>query len=188
MSNNLVRDAVLLSVIIGGGAFAFMNRPMVYELIGISPQDVVDARELRASTVKPIENINTVTTVKTSASATSITKSSDGQFWTEARVNSTSIKFLVDTGASVIALTPFDSQKAGFKLHELNYTATVNTASGPVKAAPITLDIVSVGNVSVRNVRAVVISEGLPHSLLGMSYLGELQKMEVTKSSLILRQ
>ena len=165
-----------------------MNRPMIYELIGISPQDIADAREMRKDAPAPVEQINTMTNVKISGSATSIPKSGDGQFWAEARVNSTSIKFLVDTGASVIALTPFDSQKAGFKSYDLRYTATVNTASGKVKAAPITLDIVSVGNVSVRNVRAVVISEGLPHSLLGMSYLGELQKMEVTKNALILRQ
>ena len=48
-----------------------------------------------------------------SGSATSISKSSDGHFWTEARVNSSSVKFLVDTGASVVALTPLDAQKAG---------------------------------------------------------------------------
>jgi len=188
MSNNLIRDALLMTAIVGGGVYAFTHRPMIYELIGVSPQDIVTAREMRENPPAPIEQINTATTMEVRGSATSISKSGDGQFWTEARVNSTSIKFLVDTGASVVALTPLDSQKAGFRPHELNYTATVNTASGSVKAAPVTLDIISVGNVTVRNVRAVVISEGLPHSLLGMSYLGQLQKMEATQNALILRQ
>jgi aspartyl protease family protein len=123
-----------------------------------------------------------------SGSAASIRKANDGQYWTEARVNSTSIRFLVDTGASVVALTPLDAQKAGIRPKQLKYNAPVNTAAGQIMAAPIMLDVISVGNVTVRDVRGVVIPDGLPHSLLGMSYLGELQRVEATKTALILRQ
>ena len=122
-----------------------------------------------------------------SASVVSIPKSRDGHFWTEARVNHGYINLLVDTGASVIALTPEDAEKAGILLHELNYNGSVNTAGGKVPAAYITLDSVSVGHIALRNIQAVVIKDGLTQSLLGMSYLGELQKVEANPDLLILR-
>ena len=108
-------------------------------------------------------------------------------FWTEARVNHGYINLLVDTGASVIALTPEDAEKAGIRLHELNYNGSVNTAGGKVPAAYITLDSVSVRHIALRNIQAVVIKDGLTQSLLGMSYLGELQKVEANPDLLILR-
>jgi len=196
MSSKLIRDAVFMSVIFACGFFALTQREVIYEFIGIHPSDVAQARANRLGKTSEPAPINARAMVITSGSATSITsgsatsisKSMDGHFWVEAQVNSSSIRFLVDTGASVVALTPLDAQLAGINLQTLKYTSTVNTASGQVMAAPVKLSIVSVGNVSIRNVRAVVINKGLPHSLLGMSYLGELQTVEVSKGSMILRQ
>lgn len=192
MSSNLIRDAVLVSAVFACGFIALTQREVIYEFIGIHPSDIVQARanraQARANLMDKPEQLEVRTMVVTNGSSTSISKAADGHFWVEARVNSSSVKFLVDTGASVVALTPLDAQLAGINLQTLKYTAQVNTASGPVMAAPVTLSVISVGNVSVRNVRAVVISKGLPHSLLGMSYLGELQTVEVSKGAMILRQ
>lgn len=187
MSNHLIRDALIASSIFAGGFYLFTHRPLIYEFIGIHPQDIVDARAAREEAAT-ITTAAEVTTVSLGGSAASIRKAQDGQFWTDARVNSSHIRFLVDTGASVIALTPTDARKAGFNPKVLEYTAPINTAAGQIMAAPITLKFVSVGNVSVRNVRAVIIPQGLTHSLLGMSFLGELQRVEATKETLILRQ
>jgi len=187
MSSRLIRDGILVSIVGLGGFFIMTQREMIYEFIGVQPSDIVEARANRLSkNAAPVPDAPKAMIV--SGSATSINKSPDGHFWIEARVNASTVKFLVDTGASVVALTPLDAQKAGIKLQNLNYTAPIDTASGRVYAAPVTLSIVSVGNVSVRDVRAVVISEGLPHSLLGMSYLGELQSVEASRGMLILRQ
>ena len=188
MSSKLIRDAVIVSIIFACGFFALTQREVIYEFIGIHPSDIAQARADRLGEVSEPAQVNAKAMVVTNGSATSISKSTDGHFWVEAQVNSSSIRFLVDTGASVVALTPLDAQLTGINLQTLNYTSPINTASGQVMAAPVVLPIVSVGNVSVRNVRAVVISEGLPHSLLGMSYLGELQTVEVSKGSMILRQ
>lgn len=187
MSSKLIRDAILVSAIFAGGFLALTQREAIYEFVGIHPSDIAQARADRLGEGAVQEPPKTAAMV-VNGSATSISKSPDGHFWTEARVNSGSIKFLVDTGASVVALTPLDAQLAGVNLQTLKYTSPINTASGQVMAAPVTLSVVSVGNVSVRNVRAVVISKGLPHSLLGMSYLGELQTVEATRGMLILRQ
>ena len=187
MSTKLIRDAVLASAVIVGGFYAMTNREKVYEFVGVHPSDVAKARADRLDQSPTTDKLTTASMVA-SGSATSISKSPDGHFWTEARVNSSSVKFLVDTGASVVALTPLDAQKAGVDLRNLQYASPINTASGQIMAASVKLDLISVGNVSVRNVRAVVIKKGLPHSLLGMSYLGELQSVEATKGMLILRQ
>lgn len=188
MSSKLIRDAVIVCSIIACGVVALTQRETIYEFIGIHPSDIAQARANRlGETTEPMPS-NVKAMVVMSGSATSISKSSDGHFWVEAQVNSSSVRFLVDTGASVVALTPLDAQLSGINLQTLKYTAPINTASGQVMAAPVKLSIVSVGNVSVRNVRAVVIDKGLPHSLLGMSYLGELQTVEVSKGSMILRQ
>jgi len=188
MSSKLIRDAVLVSAIFASGVFALTQRETIYEFIGIHPSDVAQARASRLGEASEPARNNPKAMIVTSASATSISKSTDGHFWVEAQVNSSSVRFLVDTGASVVALTPHDAQLSGINLQTLKYTAPISTASGQVMAAPVELSIISVGNVSVRNVRAVVISNGLSHSLLGMSYLGELQTVEVSKGSMILRQ
>ena len=59
-----------------------------------------------------------------------ISKSDDGQYWANARVNNTQVKLLVDTGASVVVLTPKDAKKAGLRPDELEYDAPMNTAAG----------------------------------------------------------
>ncbi len=187
MGSKLLRDGILMSLVFGGGFLALTQRELIYEFAGIHPRDIVEARANRLELAHQAEKLET-TSMMVAGSATSINKSADGHFWAEARVNSGSVLFLVDTGASVVALTPSDAQKAGFDLRNLEYTAPIDTAAGRILAAPLKLDLVSVGNVTVRNVRAVVIREGLPQSLLGMSYLGELQKVEASPDMLILRQ
>jgi aspartyl protease family protein len=178
---------LLAIVIIGAGIFVFTNRPMIYDLIGFHPSDMVSKNQTDAQEITEVKAV-APKTMAVSGSAAFIPKADDGQFWTEARVNTTTIRFLVDTGASIVVLTPLDAQKAGIRPDDLVYNAPVNTAAGQVMAAPVQIDIISVGNVTVRDVRGVVIPDGLTQSLLGMSFLGELQKVEATRSALILRQ
>ncbi len=120
-------------------------------------------------------------------SAASVAKSPDGHYWAEASVNGTEVRFLVDTGASAVALTQTDAQRLGIAPSTLNYTLSVTTANGQTRAAPIKLASVAVAGAEVRNVDALVIENGLQSSLLGMTYLGRLSQFEATKTSLILR-
>ena len=121
-----------------------------------------------------------------SASVVSIPRV-NGQYFTYGQVNRGSVHFLVDTGASTIALTLEDARKAGIDLNTLRYTALGNTANGQTYAAPVELDEVRIGGIRLRNVRGLVVKEGLSISLLGMTFLGELQKVEATPTQLILR-
>jgi aspartyl protease family protein len=119
--------------------------------------------------------------------AASVAKSDDGHYWAEAAVNGEEVRFLVDTGASAVALTPDDAQRLGFDPKTLNYSYTVTTASGQARAAEVKLNTVAVAGAEVDNVDAYVIESGLKNSLLGMTYLGRLSQFEATPSSLILR-
>lgn len=123
-----------------------------------------------------------------SGSAVAIRKASDGHFWAEGKVNKTRVRFMVDTGASSVALTLTDARRVGYNLKDLRFVVPVNTASGQVFAAPITLDVLSIGGLDIRNVDALVMQKGLGSSLLGMSYLGRLSRFEASRNQLILRR
>lgn len=117
----------------------------------------------------------------------SVVKAADGHFWAEATVNGRAVHFLVDTGASAVALTLDDARRLGIEPKDLNYAYQVTTAAGQVRAAKVSLAEVSVAGARVQNVDALVIEKGLQTSLLGMTYLGRLSQFEATQTALILR-
>jgi len=117
----------------------------------------------------------------------SLAKAADGHFWAEATVNGKRVRFLVDTGATTVALTMADAQRLGIDLDSLTFDRPVSTAAGEARAALVELDYVSVAGARVDKVQALVLEKGLPSSLLGMSYLGRLSRFEATPTALILR-
>jgi aspartyl protease family protein len=114
-------------------------------------------------------------------------KAPDGHFWAWARVNGEWVRFLVDTGATAVALTPADAARLGFKPAELDYGLKVVTAGGSSRAASVTLASVAVGDARLDDVSALVVEKGLDTSLLGMSYLGRLSRFEGAGETLVLR-
>ena len=116
-----------------------------------------------------------------------VLKAADGHYWAEAEIDGRAVRVMVDTGASVVVLTPTDAARLGLRLHTSDFSAEVVTASGPVAAAPVQLKAVSVAGARVEQVEALVVAEGLPHSLLGMSYLGRLSAFTATPAALTLR-
>ncbi|HYF22691.1 MAG TPA: TIGR02281 family clan AA aspartic protease [Caulobacteraceae bacterium] len=128
-----------------------------------------------------------LTRVAVATDAAAVTKGADGHFWAEAKVNGRRVRFLVDTGATTVALTADDAFRLGLKASELDFRHPVSTAAGKTKAALVELDYVSVAGAKVEKVQALVMEEGLETSLLGMSYLGRLSRFEATRDSLILR-
>jgi len=102
----------------------------------------------------------------------SVTLKADGRghFTADGQVNGASIRFLVDTGASMIALSATDAKRAGVSY--LNApSGMVQTANGAAAAYKVKLDIVRIGDITLNNVDAVVMESGLAFALLGMSFL-----------------
>ena len=94
----------------------------------------------------------------------------DGHYWARALVNRrASVEFMVDTGASVVALTQRDAQKMGFQPRELDYRWEIRTAGGITRGASVVIDSIKINQVHIRNVEAMVLQEDLDQSLLGMS-------------------
>ena len=115
-----------------------------------------------------------------------IPKQADGHYHLSLQVNDQTLVFLVDTGASQIVLSQQDATELGFKSAELNFWMQAQTANGTVRMAPVRLDTVTVGDVSARNIQAVVNGGELRQSLLGMSYLNLFSSIEIKQDRMIL--
>jgi aspartyl protease family protein len=126
-----------------------------------------------------------------SSSGRSITipRDSRGHFQVDARVDGRRIGFMVDTGASTIALMASDAKRLGIHPSASEFTANVQTANGTVRAAPAMLSMVEVGGLVVRDVRALIIPDSaLNENLLGLSFLTKLRRFEYAGGKLVLEQ
>jgi aspartyl protease family protein len=116
-----------------------------------------------------------------------IAKAKDGHYWATGQVNGAKVRFLVDTGATAVALTAADAQRLGIRPEKLDFAYRVITAGGEARAASVKLASVSVAGARVDDVDALVIDRGLDTSLLGMTYLGRLASFQATRQALILQ-
>lgn len=111
----------------------------------------------------------------------------DGHFYVDADVNGTRIHFLVDTGASLVVLSPEDARAAGIRPSQQDFSGRASTANGIVRVAPVTLREIGVQQLSFYDVPASVLEQPMPVSLLGMSFLSRLQGYETRDDELVLR-
>ncbi len=111
-----------------------------------------------------------------------------GHYRVEAEINGREITMLVDTGATIVALSRRDAERIGLAPHQLDYSSRVQTANGVARVARVTLDEISLGGITVRDVSAAVVDAPLGTSLLGMSFLSRLAGFAVEDGQLILRR
>lgn len=109
-----------------------------------------------------------------------------GHFHTSALVNGQPVEFIVDTGATAIALTIDDARRIGIPVNQSSFQVVGSGASGPVRGQLITLNSVSVDGKEVRTVRGAVL-EGLGVSLLGQAYLSRISEVKMSNGEMILR-
>jgi aspartyl protease family protein len=112
-----------------------------------------------------------------------------GHYRAQAEINGRPVEVLVDSGASLVVLAYEDAERAGVRPRAEDYTQRVSTANGMARVAPMLLDRVSIGDVSVRNVEAAIGEPGkLGQSLLGMTFLGRLQRVDMRSGVLLLQE
>ena len=99
---------------------------------------------------------------------------SDGHFYVDSRIGGQEIRFLVDTGATSVALSPADAARIGLDLARLDFSRRLQTAGGVVRGAPVVIRSLEIGGIRLTNVRAIVNEQAMPHSLLGISALDRL--------------
>ncbi len=140
------------------------------------------AMQARAAAVEP----------PPSASSRSLTVPPDsrGHFRIDGRANGRPMDFMVDTGASVVVIRESDAARLGVRPLERDYTATVSTANGIIKAAPTRFDSIEVGvGIRVYDVAGLVLpDEALKENLLGLSFLSRLRRFEYANGRLVLEQ
>ena len=109
----------------------------------------------------------------------------DGHFYADAEVNGQTIHFLVDTGASVIALSRDDARRAGIATSIAMPEVVGEGASGEVHGEVARLDRISLGAASDRDVPAIILDDG-SQSLLGQSFLSKFASVEIHGDTMIL--
>jgi aspartyl protease family protein len=111
-----------------------------------------------------------------------------GHYLVKATINHSDIDVMVDTGASFVALSYEDAQRAGLRPNTLDFNVPVSTANGVVKAARVKLDRVEIDTVRVEDVDAMVLPSGaLNGTLLGMSFLSKLDSFKSEDGILTLK-
>jgi aspartyl protease family protein len=119
----------------------------------------------------------------------SIPRDSRGHFLTDGRIEGQRIGFMVDTGASVVALNETSAARFGLRPSRGDYNATVTTANGTIKAARARIAMVDVGGLVVRDVEAMVLpDQALSENLLGLSFLSKLKRFEYANGQMLLEQ
>jgi len=103
-----------------------------------------------------------------------------GHYFASAEVNGRPVDVLVDSGASIVALSYDDARRAGVHVRDSDYTQRVRTANGLARVAPVTLDSVSIGPITVRNVPAAVSEPGSMTTSLTVTVFAREARVSVT--------
>lgn len=110
------------------------------------------------------------------------------QYFVTAAVNQRPASFLVDTGASYVALRDSDARAANIYVSWSDYTQAVRTANGETKAALIEIDVIEIDGIRVEHVKAFILPDDqLAMNLLGMSFLSKLESVEQRNGELVLK-
>jgi aspartyl protease family protein len=169
-----------------------MRNIIVFAIMAIIAAGVVphfyanmnDATAAAAAKVGPAETQST----SANSNTMTISRGDNGHFNVEAVIDGRRMNFMIDTGASDIALRESDAARLGIHPSERDYNGRASTANGIVRVAHIELNRVEVGSLTVRNVAAVVIPDkALGQNLLGMSFLSRV-RWEHSNGRLVLEQ
>lgn len=112
-----------------------------------------------------------------------------GHFLAAFRINGRPADGMIDTGATLVALTASTARRAGIVLSPADYRAEVDTANGHTRAAVVRIDRLEIGRIALDGVEAVVLDDkALGGNLIGMSFLKRLDKYQVENGALLLVQ
>jgi aspartyl protease family protein len=143
-----------------------------------------DASRRALPAASPAENAPAPTVLRPPATHTLVYRAGpNGHFVLPAEIDGAPVRLLVDTGASLVFLSPEDARAVGISASELVFDKPVQTGNGTVRAAPLLLREVRIDQLSLDNVQAAVI-ENLGQSVLGMSFLSRLKGFEMQAGAL----
>jgi aspartyl protease family protein len=124
---------------------------------------------------------------KSSGGEVRLGRSADSHFYANTEVDGRSVRMMVDSGASIVALTRRDAEAIGIDVDSLPISGTARTAGGDVPMRTVMLDSVEVDGIEVRQVQAAVVDADMGVSLLGQSFLSKLAAVNVEGDTMTLR-
>lgn len=172
-----MKTTALALVLIAGGAIG-MVLPVADEAPADPAVNLSEAAETQTGSSSPTAGW---------AQETALRREQDGHFYADVTANGANIRMLVDTGATVIALTGDDASAMGLYWDDSEVRPVAQGASGPVLGVNTSLERVEVGGFEARNVAAMIIPEGLSISLLGQSFLSSVNTLEIADDRMVLR-
>jgi aspartyl protease family protein len=157
--------------------------------LGTFMAQMADRMSSASATSAPHTTVAVVTTPPASGRSISISRDGRGHFQAEGRIEGQRIGFMIDTGASVVALNETSAARFGLRPSRTEYNSTVSTANGTIKAARARIAMLDVGGLVVRDVDAMVLpDEALSENLLGLSFLSRLKRFEYANGQMVLEQ
>jgi aspartyl protease family protein len=126
--------------------------------------------------------------IETGAREVTLSRRGDGHFMAQVKLDGTTGRMMVDTGASTVVLTAETAKAMGIRPETLRFDQPVSTANGRTTAAAVRIGRLSIGPIEERNVPALVAQPGaLRENLLGLSFLDRLESYEVRGSRMVMR-
>ena len=144
-----------------------------------SPSDPIRVQAMEEDGGSPQSSVSSSGTV-------TLERAYDGHFYADARVNGAAVHFLVDTGATGIALAADDARRAGLAFDSSRAEVIGSGASGQVLGHYVRLNRVELGLKSVSDTPAVILDGG-DRSLLGQSFLAQFGSVEIHGDTMLLR-
>lgn len=130
--------------------------------------------------------VSSVAPAAASGGTTELRRAGDGHFYAGVTLNGRPVTMLVDTGASVVALTGADARAAGLSWSPTQLAVVAQGAGGPIQGVTLQLERITLGGHEARNVSAIIVPEGLPISLLGQSFLTTIEPVRIEKDRMVL--
>ncbi|MEZ5901481.1 MAG: TIGR02281 family clan AA aspartic protease [Hyphomicrobiaceae bacterium] len=180
-SSSFFQFVALTALVTVGAVYAIKHRDEVGKITAMALERTMSHGQPQAS--------ERVSEHHDSSDELEIAANDAGHFETEVEINGSRVEVMVDTGATLVALTYDDAQRAGLYLRPSDFTHEVRTANGVARVAPVELGSITVGDITVRNVRGAVAEQGKLHkTLLGMTFLSRLSRVEMRPHALVLHE
>ena len=179
-----MRSLLVIAAVVAVGASVFVRQA---EHV-IAPSE---PKRPMADLARAVDKRPATPTAQVVSGPRSMTLSSDraGHFRVDANVNGGQVNFVVDSGASQVVLRESDAFRIGLRPTPNDYTATVSTANGDIKAARARINRLSIGDISISDVNALILPDkALGQNLLGVSFLSRLKRYEYANGRMVLEQ
>lgn len=172
----------LAGVLIAGGLLG-LAWPTIAPNDGVAAEQSPESEDASAAELAMVASSNEPATWREDVT---LEREVDGHFYADVSVEGVNTRMLVDTGASVIALTGDDAAAMGLHWDPNQVAVVAQGASGAVYGVNTTLSNVRVGNFEAFDVPAMIIPEGLGISLLGQSFLSTVRSARIEGDRMVL--